>query len=79
MDYSLAQIADMLDGAQRHGQWPDRKDGARLGTATATGAPVAAGSDRYIKLSDGLARAFSAALRQHARGESPRAVPVERR
>lgn len=79
MDYSLAQIADMLDGAQRHGQWPDRKDGARLGTATATGAPVAAGSDRYIKLSDGLAREISAALRRLAKGESPGAVPLMHR
>lgn len=76
---TLEQIADLLDAAERHGQWPDRKNGARLGAMTAAGAPEAAPSDRYIRLSDGMAREISAALRQLAKGESPRAVPLERR
>lgn len=77
--YSLDQIADLLDAAERHGQWPDRKNGARLGAAVAAGAPGPALSDRYVKLSDGLARDISAALRRLAKGESPRGVAVEHR
>lgn len=73
--YSLEQIANMLETAQRCGQWPDRD---RLG-ATGVAPRPAEVHDKYVKLSDRLAREIAAALRHHARGENPRAVALERR
>ena len=34
---------------------------------------------RYVQISDSLARALAASIRLHARGEPPNAVPLNRR
>lgn len=78
---TLEAIADLLDSAQRYGHAPDRRpphqQQGRPALAADDGASAA--TDRYIRLSDRMARDIAAALRHHARGESPRAVALERR
>ena len=79
---SLEQIAQLLESAQRFDRAPelDRDKRARPGSeAVVTPAGRVAPSDRYVKLSDALALEIAESLRHHARGESPRAVALERR
>jgi hypothetical protein len=77
---SLEAIADLLEAAPRYGISPDRQPGSRPGAeAVANEAGDVGVTDRYIRLSDRMARDIAMSLRRHAKGESPRAVAVERR
>ena len=79
---TLEQIAQLLDAAPRRGHAPDRDRPGRPKApppVVATADGRVASSDRYISISDALAREIAETLRQHARGESPRAVALERR
>ena len=69
--YSLEQIADMLESAPRYG--------GTTSNSVASDDGAAHKMDRYVRLSDRIAKDIVASLRWHARGEPPNAVPVNRR
>ena len=69
--YSLEQIADMLESAPRVFKKPQNVGKTEAAhNLTPTGC---------VMISDSLAKAFAASLRNHARGEPPNAVSVNRR
>jgi len=81
---TLERIADILETAPRRGRWPerDRRPGAPerpVAPSVAAESGAVGETDRYITISDAMAREMAATLRHYARGESPRAVALERR
>ncbi|MDH3921142.1 MAG: hypothetical protein OEU25_23520 [Rhodospirillales bacterium] len=84
MTLTLERIADILETAPRRGRWPerDRRPGAPerpVAPSVAAESGAVGETDRYITISDAMAREMAATLRHYARGESPRAVALERR
>ena len=79
---TLEQIAELLESAPRYGSAPepDRRPGAPARPASvAADSGASAPTDRYVRLSDAMARDIAKTLRHLARGESPRALALERR
>lgn len=73
-------LADILDAAPRHGYAPDRdrpSEAKKPMALDATGRENR--HDRYVRLSDALAREIAAALRGISNRADPRGVPVNHR
>lgn len=79
MTLALDRIADILEAAPRYGHAPDHPGAPPRVPSVAAMNGGSAETDRYIRISDAMAREIAASLRRHARGESPRAEALQRR
>lgn len=80
MHYTLQQIAALLEGAPRYGRPPDMP--GPPGVPSQDGIAVAGGTqhtEKYVRLSDNLARDIAASLRMHSCGADPNAMALAHR